>query len=54
MPNLQPINNPYQAGFLGDYMSILYFDGTVYIAWSDTRGLGGTVEEDAYYATVPG
>lgn len=47
MPNLVPANNPLQAGFLGDYMWVSTDSrGNPHIAWADTRGLGGTVEED--------
>jgi hypothetical protein len=53
MPNLTAANNPVQAGFLGDYMSIQVVGDRVHIVWADTRGLAGTVEEDVYYATVP-
>ncbi|CAN5127959.1 sialidase family protein [soil metagenome] len=53
MPNLTCENNPFQCGFLGDYMSIQVTNGEVHIAWADTRGLGHTVEEDVYYASVP-
>jgi hypothetical protein len=54
MPNLTPTNNAFQAGFLGDYMWTQWANGKVYIVWADTRGLQGTVEEDIYYAAVPG
>jgi hypothetical protein len=54
MPNLIPANNPVQAGFLGDYMWVTVDeDGRAHVVWADTRGLGGTVEEDIYYATGP-
>jgi hypothetical protein len=52
MPNLTPSNNPVQFGFLGDYMGLVVANGWVHIGWSDTRGLEGNVEEDAYYARV--
>lgn len=52
MPNLTPSNNPFEQGFLGDYMSIQATNNKVYMVWADTRGLGGTVDEDIYYATV--
>jgi hypothetical protein len=49
MPNLVPTNNPLQAGFLGDYMWVAADpSGRPRIVWADTRGLGGTVEEDIY------
>jgi hypothetical protein len=53
MPNLTPANNPFESGFLGDYMSIQAANARVYLAWADTRGRAGTVDEDIYYATVP-
>jgi hypothetical protein len=54
MPNLTPANNPLQAGFLGDYMWVTVNDkGRPLVVWSDTRGLGGTVEEDIYFGTLP-
>ncbi|HLE51792.1 MAG TPA: hypothetical protein VI755_06995 [Anaerolineales bacterium] len=54
MPNLTPANNPVQAGFLGDYMWVTVDNkGRPHVVWADTRGLGGTVEEDIYYATYP-
>lgn len=49
MPNLVVANNPLEAGFLGDYMWVSTDSrGNPRIAWADTRGLGGTVEEDIY------
>ena len=51
MPNLVVANNPVQAGFLGDYMWVSTdSNGRPHIAWADTRGLAGTVEEDVYTA----
>jgi hypothetical protein len=51
MPNLVVANNPVQAGFLGDYMWVSTDrNGSPSLVWADTRGLGGTVEEDIYYA----
>jgi len=51
MPNLVPANNPIQAGFLGDYMWVATDSkGKPSIVWADTRGLGGAVEEDIYFA----
>jgi hypothetical protein len=51
MPNLVPANNPLEAGFLGDYMWVATdSSGKPYVVWADTRGLGGTVEEDIYFA----
>lgn len=55
MPNLVPGNNPIEAGFLGDYMYLAVdAKGFPNIVWSDTRGLGGTIEEDIYFARMPG
>ena len=52
MPNLVPANNPVQAGFLGDYMWVSAdTKGRPHIAWADTRGLNGAVEEDIYAAS---
>lgn len=51
MPNLVVANNPLEAGFLGDYMWVSTDSkGNPSIVWADTRGLGGTVEEDIYYS----
>jgi hypothetical protein len=51
MPNLVVANNPVQAGFLGDYMWVSTDRrGDPLVVWADTRGLGGTVEEDIYLA----
>jgi hypothetical protein len=51
MPNLVVANNPVQAGFLGDYMWVSTDrKGDPLVVWADTRGLGGTVEEDIYLA----
>jgi hypothetical protein len=54
MPNLVLANNPYQAGFLGDYMWVTADNsGRPYVVWADTRGKGvsGVVEEDIYFAS---
>ena len=52
MPNLVVANNPIEAGFLGDYMWVSTdTKGNPLVTWADTRGLGGTVEEDIYLAT---
>jgi hypothetical protein len=52
MPNLVVANNPVEAGFLGDYMWVSTDShGKPQIAWADTRGLGGAVEEDIYTAS---
>ncbi len=53
MPNLTDVTNPVQQGFIGDYTSIHVAGNSVYLAWADTRGLNGTVEEDVYFARVP-
>jgi len=53
MPNLVVANNPVQAGFLGDYMGIDADKFGAVIVWGDTRGRGGTVEEDIYFARFP-
>ncbi len=51
MPNLVVANNPLQAGFLGDYMWVAVDANNIaHLVWADTRGRGGTVEEDLYYA----
>jgi len=51
MPNLVVANDPLEAGFLGDYMWVSTDKyGKALIVWADTRGLGGTVEEDIYFA----
>lgn len=52
MPNLVVANDPIEAGFLGDYMWVSSDShGNPLIAWADTRGLRGSVEEDIYAAT---
>ncbi len=49
MPNLVVANNPYEAGFLGDYMWVTVDpSGKPYVVWADTRGQDGAVEEDIY------
>jgi hypothetical protein len=53
MPNLTDVTNPVQQGFIGDYNGLDIAAGNVIITWSDTRGLNGTIEEDAYFAKVP-
>jgi hypothetical protein len=54
MPNLVPANNPLEAGFLGDYMWVTVDSaGKPYVAWADTRGMNGSVEEDIYFAKQP-
>lgn len=51
MPNLTVANDPAEAGFLGDYMWVTVDGrGNPYVVWADTRGLGGSVEEDIYLA----
>ncbi len=54
MPNLTAANNPIQAGFLGDYMSVAADAHGAVIVWADTRPHAGTVpEEDIYFADFP-
>ncbi len=56
MPNLTCHNDPFQCGFLGDYMSIQAAGSSVDLTWGDTRGRDGGVpvpEEDVYFAKVP-
>jgi hypothetical protein len=51
MPNLVVANNPYQAGFLGDYMWVTTdVNGKPYVVWGDTRGRGHAVEENIYFS----
>lgn len=39
---------------LGDYMWVAVDHlGRANVVWADTRGLGGTVEEDIYFTRVP-
>ena len=54
MPNLIAVNNPVQAGFLGDYMWVdTDSHNDAHIVWADTRPIRGTApEEDIYYAEV--
>jgi hypothetical protein len=53
MPNLTTINNPIEAGFLGDYMWLTVDGrGRPNIVWADTRGLNGAIEEDIYFSRV--
>ena len=55
MPNLTCALNGPQCGFLGDYMSIQFFGGAVYLVWGDTRGRDvGVPEEDTYFSKVRG
>ena len=56
MPKLTCANNPFECGFLGDYMSIQYMGGKVYLVWGDTRGRPGegVPEEDVFFASVNG
>ncbi len=55
MPNLVVANNLNEAGFLGDYMWVsVDRNGHPLVVWADTRGLGGTVEEDIYMAQFGG
>jgi hypothetical protein len=51
MPNLVVANNPYQAGFIGDYMWVTTDSaGNPYTVWADTRGRAGAVEENVYFS----
>ncbi len=51
MPDLNMTNNPYQAGFLGDYMWVTSdSQGSPYVVWADTRGLNGNADEDVYFS----
>jgi Neuraminidase (sialidase) len=55
MPNLTCGVNSFECGFLGDYMSTVFWKGKVHMVWADTRGRGlGFPEEDIYYAKVGG
>ena len=55
MPNLTCANNGAQCGFLGDYMSIQFSGGSVFLVWGDTRGRDlGVPEEDIYFAKLRG
>lgn len=53
MPNLTDITNPVEQGFIADRVALAAGDGFIYVAWADTRGLNGLVEEDVYVARVP-
>lgn len=51
MPNLTNATDPIQSGFLGDYMWVtVNSKGDPLLVWADTRGRGGAVEEDVYFA----
>ena len=52
MPNLTPDANGFQAGFIGDRIGLVAPGSHVDVAWVDTRGRGGAVDEDAYFARV--
>ena len=52
MPNATCEAAPSECGFLGDYMGLEWMGGLVNIAWADTRGLMGQVEEDVYFARL--
>lgn len=54
MPSLVPADNPVPAGFLGDSMAVMWFQGKVHVVWADTRGLADTVEEDVSHAPPRG
>ena len=55
MPNLTTAENPIEAGFLGDRMSMsVDSQGRAHVAWADTRAHAGSAPEtDVYYALVP-
>lgn len=51
---LRPDHNPIEAGFIGDSMWVsVHSNGQRLLFWADTRGLGGSVEEDIYFAKWP-
>jgi hypothetical protein len=51
MPNLVPVNNPLESGFLGDYIWLAVDgEGRPHVVWADTRGRNGAVETDIYFA----
>ena len=53
MPNMTCQDNSVECGFLGDYMSIERFGGTVYLVWGDTRPHAGTApDSDVYFAKL--
>jgi hypothetical protein len=53
MPNLTLATNPIQAGFLGDYMSVVADGQGVMMVWADTRPRAGTTPaEEVYFATL--
>jgi len=53
MPNVPCDANPFQCGFAGDYMSIQFANGKVYMVWADSRGRDlGTPDFDMYFAKV--
>jgi hypothetical protein len=55
MPNLTTAENPIEAGFLGDRMSLsVDGQGRAHVVWADTRAHAGSAPEtDVYYARVP-
>ena len=55
MPNMTAAENPIEAGFLGDRMSLaLDAQGRAHVTWADTRQHAGAVPEvDVYYARSP-
>ena len=55
MPNMTTAENPIEAGFLGDRMSLsVDGQGRAHVVWADTRAHAGSVPEtDVYYARVP-
>jgi len=53
MPNVPCEVNPAQCGFAGDYMSIQFANGRVYMVWADSRGRDlGIPDFDMYFARV--
>lgn len=53
MPNLTDATNPVERGFIGDRIALIAANGSVAVAWTDTRGLNGVVDEDVYFARIP-
>lgn len=51
MPSLTDATDPAQAGFIGG-TALALGPAFVHLAWTDTRGLNGAVDQDAYYAKV--
>lgn len=53
MPNLTDLTNPVQQGFIADHNALIATERFLYLAWTDTRGLNGVVDEDVYFARIP-